>query len=191
MIKLTFATGNSNKVKEVAEILGSGYHIESLIDIGAPTDLPETRGTLEGNACQKAEYVVKYFDCDCFSEDTGLEIEALKGAPGVNSARYAGLQKNPEANMDLVLKQMEGKENRQARFRTVIALIKGQETHLFEGILEGSIRKSRSGSQGFGYDPIFQPAGFDKTLAEMTAAEKNAISHRAKAVEKLIAFLKQ
>lgn len=189
MIQLTFATGNPNKIKEVAGILGKSYKIESLADIGAPLDLPETRGTLEGNAKQKAEYVVDHFGKNCFSEDTGLEIEALNGAPGVISARYAGPEKDSIANMNLVLQQLQGESNRKAQFRTVIALIQDGKTHLFEGILKGDILLEPVGEGGFGYDPIFRPEGYDISLAQMPAAEKNKISHRAKAMEKLVGWL--
>ncbi len=163
--------------------------VGGLQDIGCPLDLPETSPTIEGNALQKARYVYENYGVDCFSEDTGLEVEALGGEPGVLSARFAGEGKNAEDNMQLVLEKMAGEENRKARFYTVIALMLGGEEHLFEGIAEGEIRRERSGTGGFGYDPIFQPMGFERTFAELTKEEKNAISHRGKAVGKLVKFL--
>lgn len=189
MKKLIFATGNPNKVKEVNQMLGDQYEILSLKDIGCHEDIPETRPTIEGNALQKAEYVLEHYEVDCFSEDTGLEVDAINGEPGVLSARYAGPSRDSQANMDLVLQKLEGKESRTARFRTVIALKLEGETHTFEGVAEGVIRMERSGDGGFGYDPIFEPIGYDRTFAELTSDEKNAISHRGKAVRKLVAFL--
>ena len=187
--KLVFATGNPNKISEVNDLLDGHFEVRGLQDIGCPLDLPETSPTIPGNALQKARYVYENYGVDCFSEDTGLEIEALEGEPGVLSARYAGDAKNPEANMNLVLQKLEGVEHRKARFYTVIALILNGEEHLFEGIAEGSIRHEKSGTGGFGYDPIFQPDGFGATFAELSKAEKNAISHRGKAIRKLINFL--
>lgn len=187
--KLVFATGNPNKISEVNDLLDGHFEVRGLQDIGCPLDLPETSPTIPGNALQKARYVYENYGVDCFSEDTGLEIEALGGEPGVLSARYAGDAKNPEANMNLVLQKLEGVEHRKARFYTVIALILNGEEHLFEGIAEGSIRHEKSGTGGFGYDPIFQPDGFGATFAELSKAEKNAISHRGKAIRKLINFL--
>ncbi len=186
---IVFATGNPNKISEVNDLLAGQFEVLGLTDIGCPLDLPETSPTIPGNALQKARYVYENCGVDCFSEDTGLEIEALGGEPGVLSARYAGEGKNPEDNMDLVLRNMVGEANRKARFYTVIALILDGKEHLFEGIAEGTIRNERSGTAGFGYDPIFQPDGFGVTFAELSKAEKNAISHRGKAVRKLIDFL--
>jgi XTP/dITP diphosphohydrolase len=187
---LIFATGNPNKVREVSHVLAPDYQIKSLADIGAPLDLPETRGTLEGNALQKAEYVLEHFQLDCFSEDTGLFIEALNGHPGVDAAIYAGPEKNAQANMDLVLQQLGDQPNRKAYFRSVIALLMEGESHLFIGELHGTIRTEPRGTGGFGYDPIFQPDGYQHTLAEMEATEKYRISHRTKAVRQLVDFLK-
>ncbi len=186
---LVFATGNPNKISEVNELLEGHFEVRGLQDIGCPLDLPETSPTIPGNALQKAKYVYENYGVDCFSEDTGLEIEALGGEPGVLSARYAGDTKNPEANMNLVLQKMEGVAHRKARFYTVIALILNGEERLFEGIADGTIRHEKSGTGGFGYDPIFQPDGFGATFAELSKAEKNAISHRGKAIRKLINFL--
>lgn len=186
---LVFATGNPNKISEVNDLLEGHFDVRGLQDIGCPLDLPETSPTIPGNALQKARYVHENYGVDCFSEDTGLEIEALGGEPGVLSARYAGDTKNPAANMDLVLKKLEGITNRKGRFYTVIALILDGKEYLFEGVAEGSIRHEKSGTGGFGYDPIFQPDGFGATFAELSKAEKNAISHRGKAIRKLINFL--
>ncbi len=189
MIPLVFATGNPNKIKEVNALLEGKLEVRGLADIGCPEDLPETSPTIPGNALQKARYVFENYGVDCFAEDTGLEIAALNGEPGVYSARYAGESKSSEANMQLVLKKLENEPNRKARFHTVVALIIGGKEHLFEGIAEGTIRHEKSGEGGFGYDPIFQPDGFGATFAELSATDKNAISHRGKAVKKLIDFL--
>ncbi len=186
---IVFATGNPNKIQEVNELLAGRFDVQGLADIGCPLDLPETSPTIPGNALQKARFVYENFGVNCFSEDTGLEIEALGGEPGVLSARYAGEGKDAEDNMNLVLRNMAGETNRKARFYTVIALILDGEELLFEGIAEGTIRHEKSGNAGFGYDPIFQPDGFGVTFAELTKAEKNAISHRGKAVRKLIDYL--
>lgn len=186
---LVFATANPHKVREINELLGDRYLIKSLKDIGCHDDIPETQPTLEGNALQKARYVKEHFGLDCFAEDTGLEIAALNGEPGVVTARYAGESKDPAANMDKVLRLMQNTDNRVAQFRTVIALILNGEEHLFEGIAKGHIAIAKQGTAGFGYDPIFIPAGFHTSFAEMSAAEKNTISHRAKAVQKLEEFL--
>ena len=190
MKKLVFATGNPHKIREVHELLGPEFDLRSLQDIGCPEDLPETSPTIEGNALQKARYVHEHFGVHCFAEDTGLEIEALNGEPGVYSARYAGDEKDPGANIDLVLEKLKGVNNRKAQFRTVVALILDGEEHTFEGIVGGVIRHERSGSGGFGYDPVFQPDGFSVTFAEMSSPDKNAISHRGRAIRKLTAFLK-
>lgn len=175
----------------MSAIMGSSFSFLSLADIGCNDDLPETQSTLEGNALQKARFVFKRYNMSCFADDTGLEVEALNGEPGVYSARYAGPERNAEANMDLLLKKLEEKPNRSARFRTVIALIDQNGEHLFEGIVEGTILREKRGAEGFGYDPIFQPQGYTHTFAEMPLAEKNQVSHRARAVEKLCAYLKQ
>ena len=190
MTKLVFATGNPNKVKEVNELLDGLFEVLSLKDIGFEDDLPETAGTIEGNALQKARALHQLLKVDCFSEDTGLEVDALNGAPGVNSARYAGPAKSSEDNINLLLKNLHGVSNRKARFRTVVALILDGKEYLFEGIAEGEILNERRGQDGFGYDPVFLPQGAKKTFAQMEPAEKNAISHRGKAIRKLISFLK-
>jgi XTP/dITP diphosphohydrolase len=188
---LCFATNNQHKIDEVRAHLGSDFKLAGLHDIGCREELPEEQPTLEGNSFQKAEYVYKNFDVSCFADDTGLEVEALLGAPGVLSARYAGPQRSPEDNMQLLLKNLGALQNRKARFRTVITLITPTFTKQFEGIVNGQIIHEHRGIGGFGYDPIFLPDGYDKTLAEMTMEEKNTISHRAQAVSKLIAFLKE
>lgn len=194
-MKIVFATNNQHKLTEVRQILGERFEVVGLKDIGCYEDIPETAETLEGNAQQKAHYVKEHYGLDCFADDTGLEVAALDGAPGVHSARYAELfskgdTHDSDANMNLLLKNLEEKIDRSARFRTVIALIyKGQE-YLFEGICPGKILHERHGSEGFGYDPIFQPTGFDLSFAQMSAEEKNAISHRGRATHKLAEFLK-
>ena len=186
---ICFATNNEHKLEEIRAILGDKFKILSLEEIGCNEELPEERDTLEGNSLQKAEYVFQKYKVACFADDTGLEVEALRGAPGVYSARYAGDQRNSEHNIDLLLKNLEGKGNRKATFRTVITLIQPSVLHQFEGIVEGSILEDRKGKGGFGYDPVFLPKGFSKTLAEMSMEEKNQISHRARATEKLVEFL--
>ncbi len=188
-MNLCFATNNKHKLEEIQALLGSEFQILSLQDIGCHEELAEDQDTLEGNSLQKAEYVFKKYAVPCFADDSGLEVEALNGAPGVYSARYAGLQRNHDDNMTLLIKNLEGKSNRDAKFRAVITLINVQGQYQFEGILKGVIRSDRKGSGGFGYDPIFQPEGFTKTLAEMSMEEKNKISHRARAVQKLVDFL--
>lgn len=190
MKELVFATGNKHKIREVYELLGSEFKLKSLKDIGCTEDLPETSPTIEGNALQKARYVNEVFGLDCFAEDTGLEVEALWGEPGVHSARYAGENKNPDANIELLLEKLTGVANRKAQFRTVVALILNGKEFTFEGKVEGVIRQERSGAGGFGYDPVFQADGFSLTFAEMPSQEKNAISHRGHAIRKLIDFLK-
>lgn len=189
MRKLVFATNNPNKVKELAAKIGDSVELLGLGDIGCNDELPETQATLEGNARQKARYVYEKFGVSCFADDTGLEVEALNGAPGVYSARYAGPSCRAEDNMAKLLNELKGKANRKARFRTVICLVLEGEVHYFEGIAEGEITLEKSGAEGFGYDPIFMPTGHSHTFAEMTLDEKNVISHRAKAVEKLATFL--
>lgn len=183
------ATANPNKIKEIQSKLGNNYQFLSLEDIGCLEEVPETSDTIEGNALQKARYVYEKYKQDCFSEDTGLEVEALNGAPGVYSARYAGKEKSAEANMEKVLKELEGIENRSARFKTIIALILDGQEYLFEGIVEGKILQEKKGKDGFGYDPIFMPENYDQSYAEMSLEEKNKMSHRAQAVDKLKVFL--
>lgn len=189
MKTLVFATNNLHKLEEVRDILGGSFRIASLKEIGCTDDIPETADTLEGNALQKARYVKDKFGYDCFADDTGLEVEALGGAPGVFSARYAGPGHDSEANMRKLLKELEGKTNRQAQFRTVVALLLEGREYTFEGIVRGSILAERRGTAGFGYDPVFVPEGYAETFAEMGSEEKNRISHRARAVQKLADFL--
>ena len=189
MSDLVFATGNSHKVQEAAALLEGTFRIISMAELGCQEELPEDQPTLEGNALQKARYLHQYYKVDCFSEDTGLEVDALDGAPGVYSARYAGPGRSAEDNMALLLERLQGQAHRHARFRTVIALILEGQEYLFEGVARGTIAHEKRGDQGFGYDPVFIPEGCDRSFAEMSAAEKNAISHRAKAVAKLKAFL--
>jgi XTP/dITP diphosphohydrolase len=188
-MQLIFATNNANKLKEVNFLLSSSITLKSLADIAFNEDIPETENTLEGNALLKARHIAQKFNCNCFADDTGLEIVALNGEPGVYSARYAGEQKNSEDNMQKVLEKLESKANRQAQFRTVIALILDGKEHLFEGVVKGKITKEKRGADGFGYDPLFIPDGFDKTFAEMTLEEKNKLSHRAIALNKMAEFL--
>lgn len=188
-MEICFATNNAHKIEEIEAILGNKFHVLSLKDIGCHEELLEERDTLEGNSLQKAEYVFQKYKVSCFADDTGLEVEVLNLAPGVYSARYAGEQRNSEHNIDLLLKNLSGKSNRKARFRTVITLIQPTGLHQFEGIVEGTILEGRKGKGGFGYDPVFLPDGFSKTLAEMTMEEKNQISHRARATQKLVEFL--
>lgn len=186
--QIVFATNNPNKLAEIRNMLGDQIDVLGLADIDCREELPETSDTLEGNALQKARYVKANYGYDCFADDTGLEIDALEGRPGVYSARYAGPDCKAEDNMDKVLGELEGVGERNARFRTVIALIRGEEDHLFEGQVEGRILSERQGEKGFGYDPIFQPQGDSRSFAEFTMEEKNAISHRGRAVRKFIAF---
>lgn len=188
-MKIIFATNNAHKLSEVQAVLGEGFELVTPRMCGVEEEIPETAETLEGNASQKSHYLYDRTGLDCFADDTGLEVEALGGEPGVHSARYATDGHDFAANNRLLLKNLEGKENRRARFRTVISLIEGGEEHLFEGIVEGRIIDHESGEEGFGYDPLFVPDGFDRTFAEMTAEEKNAISHRGRAVRKLVAYL--
>ena len=210
-MRIVFATNNQHKLEEIRSILGDSIEVLSLKDIGCDVDIPETGKTLEDNALQKAQYIYDNYHIDCFADDTGLEVEALDGAPGVYSARYAALPDNPvksegtashdsEANMTRLLFELNGKDNRKARFRTVIALIQKKdvcpcgctsikEIHKFEGIVEGEIIRERRGGEGFGYDPIFQPDGYDHTFAELGMDIKNNISHRARATQKLAEYL--
>ena len=188
-MKLYFATNNIHKLKEVQEVVGDSFQIESMRSLGINEDIPEDQQTLEGNALQKARFLYDRIGESCFADDTGLEVDALNGAPGVYSARYAGEAKNSLDNMALLLKNMSGIQNRKARFRTVIALILDGKEYLFEGIVNGTITEEPRGTAGFGYDPLFVPDGYSTTFAEMDSEAKNAISHRGRAVEKLAAFL--
>ena len=216
-MKIVFATNNAHKLQEIRQILGDRVEVLSLADIGCHEDIPETGKTLEENALQKAHYIYDHYHIDCFADDTGLEVEALGGAPGIYSARYASMaptdpigpispigptpkSHDSEANMARLLRELSDKDNRQARFRTVIALIQKKDIcpcgcssiaqeHLFEGIVNGEIMRERSGVGGFGYDPIFRPDGYDKTFGELGADIKNTISHRARATRKLADFL--
>ena len=211
-MRIVFATNNQHKLSEIRSILGDSIEVLSLKDIGCDVDIPETGTTLEENALQKAQYVYDHYHIDCFADDTGLEVDALNGAPGVYSARYASLASqtstasaashDSEANMARLLKELGNNNNRKARFRTVIALIQKKdvcpcgctsikEIHKFEGIVEGEIIRERRGGEGFGYDPIFQPDGYDQTFAELGMDIKNRISHRARAVAKLCEFLSE
>lgn len=190
MKKLVFATNNPHKLEEIRAILGSKLEILSLADIGCDADIPETAETLEGNALIKAHYVYDNYKLDCFADDTGLEVDALHGLPGVHTARYAYPDRHdPEANMIKLLEALRENNDRNARFRTVIALIEKGKEHLFEGVVEGIIAREKSGTQGFGYDPVFIPEGNSKTFAELGEDIKNTISHRARAVQKLAEYL--
>lgn len=190
---LVFATNNKHKLSEIRAILGDEIDILSLEDINCHADIPETADTLEGNALQKAQYVVDHFGMSCFADDTGLEVDALNGEPGIYSARYAGEEHDSEANMTKLLNNLGQNNNRKAQFRTVIALLEMEggkiRQHLFEGIVKGEIIRERRGGEGFGYDPIFQPEGYQQTFAEMSGEAKNAISHRGRAVRKLVNYL--
>jgi XTP/dITP diphosphohydrolase len=189
-MKLCFATNNNNKIWEVSNLLGADFKLLGLQDIGCNEDLREDQSTLEGNAQQKAEYVFDHYNVNCFADDTGLEVEALNNEPGVFSARYAGPQRSDHDNMALLLERLDSSPNRQARFRTVICAFINNQKYFFEGIVEGEIAEKNTGNQGFGYDPIFIPAGYSQTFAEMSLEEKNSISHRSIAVKKLVDFLK-
>jgi len=189
MQQLVFATNNAHKLEEVAVKIRGEIKLLSLNDIDCHDDIEETGSTFHENASIKSHYIYHKYNFNCFGDDSGLEIDALNGEPGVYSARYAGEHGNHAANMDKVLEKMQGETNRSARFKTVISLIWNGEEHFFEGVVEGNIRNERSGSGGFGYDPIFEPAGYEITFAEMSLEEKNAISHRGRAVEKLVEFL--
>ena len=190
MIELVFATNNRHKLNELSKLAGDKFHLLSLKDINCFDDIPETADTLEGNAAIKAQYIWEKFEINCFADDTGLEVDALNGQPGVYSARYAGEDQDSEANLSKVLKELRGNTNRKARFRTVICLIIEGNEYFFEGIVNGNLLTERQGKEGFGYDPIFVPIGYDNTFAEMDMTVKNIISHRGIAIEKLIAFLK-
>lgn len=189
MKDLVFATNNAHKVDEVRNKLNGLFSIRTLSEIGCTEDIPETSDTLQGNASQKSHYLHDKFHCNCFADDTGLEVEALDGAPGVYSARYAGPAKDSEANIDKLLAELQNKSNRRARFRTVISLFLEDKEYFFEGIVTGTILTERHGNGGFGYDPVFQPDGYDCSFSELTMEEKNSISHRGRAVEELIKFL--
>ena len=188
-MKIIFATNNRHKLEEVQAVLGEGFRLVTPRELGITEDIPEEQATLEGNASQKAHYLHDRTGENCFADDTGLEVAALDGAPGVRSARYAGPGHDSQKNMELPLHNMEGKTDRRARFRTVISLILDGEEHLFEGTVEGTIIDAPRGEAGFGYDPVFVPDGHDTTFAEMSAEAKNAISHRGRAVAKLVSFL--
>jgi len=189
MHKLVFATNNQHKIEEVLAKIGNQFQLLSLDDIGCTDDIEETGSTFAANAAIKSHFIYNKHHLNCFGDDSGLEIDALNLEPGVYSARYAGTHGDHEANMDKVLAKLEGQTNRRARFKTVISLLWNGEEHIFEGAVEGTIRQERSGSRGFGYDPIFQPDGYNITFAEMTMEQKNTISHRARAVEKMVEFL--
>lgn len=188
-MQLCFATNNEHKLEEVTARLGDAFTLKTLLDIGCTETLPETQNTIAGNSRQKAEFVWTHYAVSCFADDTGLEVEALNGEPGVNSAFYAGLPRDNARNVQKLLKELTGKENRRARFRTVFTLILHGIEYQFEGIIGGHIITEPRGKGGFGYDPIFVPDGFDKTLAEMTMVEKNQISHRSQALDKMVEFL--
>ena len=190
MRKIVFATNNAHKLQELRQMIGDHYEVLGLADIGCHEDIPETADTIEGNALMKAQYVKEHYGYDCFSDDTGLEIDALGGEPGVHSARYAGPGHDSEANIDKVLKKLDGVTDRTARFRTAIALLQGDEVHMFAGKVKGLILTERHGTGGFGYDSIFQPLEADgRSFGEMSSEEKNRISHRGRAVACLVAFL--
>lgn len=189
-MELVFATNNTHKLEELQAIIGNRIKLLSLKDIGCNEEIPEDQVTLEGNASQKAFFIYNNYGYNCFADDTGLEIEALNGEPGVYSARYAGEEKSAEANIDKVLAGLLKIKTREARFRTVISLVIDGIEKQFEGIVEGSILNEKRGISGFGYDPVFQPTGFSKTFAEMNLTDKNKISHRGRAVEKLVLYLK-
>lgn len=189
-LELVFASQNQNKVKEIQGLLPDHVSVKSLKDIACFDEIPEEEPTLEGNALQKAKYIYDKFGVNCFADDTGLEIEALDGAPGVYSARFSGPEKNDDNNIDLVLEKLASQVNRNARFRTVIALILDGKEYLFEGIVRGEIRKERKGTEGFGYDPIFEPEQFGKTFAEMSLDQKNERSHRSRAINRVSDFLR-
>ena len=189
-MKIVFATNNPNKLKEIQSLIPKEIEIISLKEIGCNEDIPETGDTLEANAFQKAHYIKDNFNYDCFADDTGLEIDELNGEPGVYSARYAGPERNANANMNKVLNELKGKKNRKAKFRTAIALTLNNEKHLFEGEINGYISDVKQGNEGFGYDPIFIPENDIRSFAQMSMQEKGAISHRGRAVKKLVAYLK-
>jgi len=188
-MQLVFATNNLNKLKEVKALLPATISLLSLKDIGCFEDIPETQPTIEGNAIQKAEYIKQHYGYDCFADDTGLEVESLNNEPGVFSARYAGEQRNADDNMNKLLHNLNGNTNRNAQFKTVIALSLNSKLKTFTGICKGEIIHKKRGDKGFGYDPIFQPKGYGETFAEIDLAIKNTIGHRGKAIEQLVSFL--
>lgn len=189
MLQLVFASNNNNKIKEIQQLVPTDIQILSLKDIGCEADIPETADTIEGNAILKANYVTEHYGYPCFADDSGLEIDALNGAPGVYSARYAGSQRNDNDNMNKVLEKLQNETNRKANFKTVIALNMNGEQHLFTGIINGEIIHEKRGTNGFGYDPVFVADGYQKTFAELTMEEKSTISHRGKALKQLVSFL--
>lgn len=189
-MKICFATNNANKLKEIREILGEGFQIVSLKDIGCEEELPETHETLEENSLEKAEYVYKRYQLPVFADDTGLEVNALNGAPGVYSARYAGAERSADANMNKLLAALSEEASREARFRTIITYLDDTGVYQFEGEVKGQITRELKGEGGFGYDPVFVPNGYTQTFGEMPSEEKNKISHRVRSVEKLVEFLK-
>jgi len=188
MMELVFATNNRHKLEEVQAVVGDQFRILTLADIGCMDDIPETGDTFEANAAQKSSFVFDRYGYNCFADDSGLEVAALNNEPGVYSARYSG-SRDMDRNIDLLLERLGNRPNREARFRTVISLRLGAEEYFFEGIVEGTIGRERKGAGGFGYDPLFTPSGYTRTFAEMTAGEKNAISHRSIAVARLAEFL--
>lgn len=189
MTTLVFATNNKHKLEEVQALMGDKFQLKTLEEVGCFEDIPETGNTFEANASQKSRFIYEKFGLSCFSDDSGLEVDALNGEPGVFSARYSG-SRDSETNLQLVLDKLQGKAERSARFRCVISLILNGQEYFFDGSVEGEITKERSGNAGFGYDPIFRPNGFDVTFADMNSGEKNSISHRGKAIEQLVNFLK-
>jgi XTP/dITP diphosphohydrolase len=188
-IDLLFATSNKNKVLEIKKVLPKEFNIKSLDDIGFYEEVPENENTIEGNAIFKANYIYKKYNLNVFADDTGLEVDSLNGKPGVHSARYAGISKNSADNINKLLKKLKNKKNRKARFKTIIALILNSKIHTFEGVVEGIITKKPKGENGFGYDPVFIPSGYTKTFGELSIEEKNSISHRSLAMNKLIDFI--
>ena len=188
--QLVFATNNAHKTEEVKNLLAGQYEVLNLAAIGCTTDIPETADSFAGNASLKSHYVNDNYQMDCFADDSGLEVEALNNEPGIFSARYAG-GRGDQANLQLVLQKLEGQPNRKARFRTVISLLSNGKEYFFEGVVNGTIREIPTGTEGFGYDPVFEPEGYTQTFAEMSMEQKNQISHRAIAMRKLIAFLKE
>jgi XTP/dITP diphosphohydrolase len=189
-MEIIFASQNKNKIKEISSLMPEGIVLKGLDEFIFRDELPETGNTLEANALQKARFVFEKTGTPCFADDTGLEIDALDGRPGVYSARYAGEEKIAENNMNKVLEEMKNVSDRSAQFRTVIAFVNGTEEHLFEGVVKGKILEEKRGKEGFGYDPVFLPDGFSKSFAEMELSEKNTVSHRARALQKLVSFLK-
>lgn len=191
MMDICFATNNVKKIEEIRHLMEPDFRVKSLAEIGCHEELPETGSTLEENSLQKAQYVWDHYNIACFADDTGLETEALNGEPGVYSARYAGPERNNEANIRLLLEKLKGEENRRARFKTVITWVSKEETQQFEGVVEGHILYSPQGEKGFGYDPVFMPEGENRSFAEMSIQEKNNISHRGRALEKFIRFIRK